>query len=168
MLAVAQVLGRKYEMHASPNPVSLSDAEALVNILRSQLDAPPAWLRGQHLYAIGGHNCLFAVALRVLRGGGADVSGATLSTGQMREALGLVVGREDADLEAVSGLSPDADRPLVVVPKMALLVAVAERLQLGGVTYLKTTGSCIGMMSLCDFTPLRPHAEAPPHVAGMA
>jgi hypothetical protein len=147
-------------MHASPNPVSLSRAEALVSMLSSQLDAPPAWLRGQHLRAIGGHNCLFAVALRALRGGGADVSGATLTTGQMREALGLVVGREDAELEEVSGLGPNADRPLVLVPKLALLVAVAERLQLKGVTYLRTTGSCVGMISLCDFTPLRLHAEA--------
>jgi hypothetical protein len=145
-------------MHASPNPVSLAHAEALVNILSSQLDAPPEWLRGQHLRAIGGHNCLFAVALRALRGDGADVSGATLNPGQMREALGLVVGRDDAELEVVAGVGPHADRPLVVVPKMALLVAVAERLQLGGVTYLKTTGSCVGMMSLCDFSPLPSNA----------
>jgi len=44
--------------------------------------------------------------------------------------------------------------------QVALLVAVAEHLQLSGVTYLKTTGSCVGMMSLCDFAPLQGAPEA--------
>lgn len=143
-----------YEVHASPNPVRLCDAEKLIAQLSSQLDPPPDWLQGKHLAGIGGHNSLFAVALRALKGKGGDESGASLSTLEMRHALLNVVDKDDAQLMSVAGLGPHADRPLVVVPKVSLLIAVAEHLQLSGVTYLRMTGSCAGMMSLCEFEPL--------------
>eukprot|EP00967_Tisochrysis_lutea_P030227 scaffold35461_cov35-Tisochrysis_lutea.AAC.2 len=131
-----------YEVHASPNPVRLCDAEKLIAQLSSQLDPPPDWLQGKHLAGIGGHNSLFAVALRALKGKGGDESGASLSTLEMRHALLNVVDKDDAQLMSVAGLGPHADRPLVVVPKVSLLIAVAEHLQLSGVTYLRMTGSC--------------------------
>ena len=41
----------------------------LVTLLRDELDAPPPWLRGATVVAIGGFNSLFAVALRALSEG---------------------------------------------------------------------------------------------------
>ena len=48
--------GRPYDVRASPNPVSPTEAEALVRSLQADLAPPVAWLRGTTVVATGGYN----------------------------------------------------------------------------------------------------------------
>ena len=147
---VVNVLRRPYGARADGvNPVSAADAEALVACLVAELPPPPAWLDGGHVVAIGAFNCIFAVTLRALRLLGPWSAGihaavpdakdastdGTLTIGDARDALRAVCDRTDAQLGDVAGRGPDAEPAHLVVPKVALLVAVATHLNLGRISY---------------------------------
>ena len=85
--------------------------------------------RPQPLVAIGGPNSLFAVAQRVL--GRDDTRAGTLTRADIRAALGAVTGKEDGELAAAIEPQSTAFLAYLVVPKMALLHAVASNLSSG-------------------------------------
>ena len=76
----------------------------------------------------------------------------TLTIGDARDALRAVCDRTDAQLGDVAGRGPDAEPAHLVVPKVALLVAVATHLNLGRISYRRSTGGCAGLLLLGDFT----------------
>ena len=170
---VVRVRELRYDAHrsgANINPVSARDAQKLVGVLIKEMPAPPEWLRGGHVVAIGAFNSIFAVTLRALRlfvvGGQAaantvtrpgeeGLSGnGTLTIGEARAALVAVTGRTDAELADVAGHGPDAEGPHLVAPKVALLVAVASHLRLERISYRRSVGGCAGLMALGEFVPL--------------
>ena len=155
----------------SVNPVLRGEAEALVTALRAELPEGPAWLRGGHVVGIGAWNCIFATTARAIRvlvtsgdaaarvaatvpGEEGESADSTFTVGEARTALAAVTGRTDAELMDVAGHGTDAEGPHLVVPKVALLVAVATHLGIERVTYRRSTGGCAGLMTLGSFVEL--------------
>ena len=171
---VVAVRGRAYDASASAaarcNPVSEAEADGLVRALQRELPPPPAWLAGTEVVAIGAFNSIFAVTLRAKRllvdGGAAAAAVATtpgtegargngtLTLADARAALTAACGRSDAQLQAIAGHGADAEGPHLVVPKIALLVAVAEHARVARVRYRRSTGGCAGLMALGTFSKL--------------
>jgi hypothetical protein len=149
---LVHVQGKPYhsfETGSTVNPVSADEATRLVEQLRSELAPPPAWLRGASVTAIGGKISIFAIALnalRVLRGRREEC--ATLSLADAWQALDSVVGRTDDELLDVAGRGTEFEPPSLVVPKIALLVAVSSHLEFANITFVKATGGCAGLMAL--------------------
>lgn len=155
---------KAYESTTAVNPASAKDAAALVSVLIKELPPAPEWLQGASIIAIGGWNCLFATTLRALRslvaaeaytdGGDADGAAGSFTLADARRALSAVCGQTDEQLLVVSGSSKEAESPRFVVPKIALLVAVASQLGLERIRFVPATGGCAGLMALGEFTPL--------------
>ena len=175
---VTSVQQQPYSLSARPNPVKPTEADALITLLTAELEPSPSWLRGSVVVAIGGWNSIFAVTLRVLRllvggayalpgedgesggtGGGmaaGGMMGGSFSLDDARKALAAVCDRGDEALLQVSGTSAEAESVSFVVPKVALLVAVASHLGIARIEFTPATGGCAGLMALGNFTPLPP------------
>ena len=167
---LTQCQNKTYEPTTVVNPVSEQEASSLVGVLARELPPPPVWLQGASIVAIGGWNCLFATALRALRSlvggafavdaaaasGGAHGAAGSFTLADARRALSAVCGKTDDELLLVSGSGEEAESPRFVVPKIALLVAIASHLGLERIQYVPATGGCAGLMALAlgDFTPL--------------
>lgn len=177
---VVGVRGQPYDPSpaatARLNPVQPAEAAALVKALQAKLPPPAAWLAGAHVVAIGAFNSIFAVTIRASRllvqgkfnkerrpsprrvvttPGEEGASGnGTLTLHDARATLVAACNLDDAALHDVAGHGPDAEGPHLVVPKIALLVAVYEHLALSKVTYCRSTGGCAGLMALGEFAPL--------------
>lgn len=163
---LVDVQKKVYAASATVNPTSLDEASALVALLTAELPPPPTWLHGRSVVAIGGWNCLFATTLRALRlltdytggrrGGDytGDAAGGSFSVDHARRALAAVCNQSDQALLAVAGTGTEAESASFVVPKVALLVAVASHLGLSTIRYVPATGGCQGLMALGEFAPL--------------
>ena len=152
------------------NPVSRTEAAALVAALTQELPPPPAWLRGSRVVAIGAFNSIFALTLRASRllvEGGAAAAGTvtvpgeegqsgngTITLNAAKAALAAACEQSDAQLAGVAGHGADAEGAHLVVPKLCLLVAVAEHLELDSIRYCRSTGGCAGLMALGTFAEL--------------
>lgn len=146
----AEILGKPFVSASSgapgvfaPNPVSFEDAERLVTLLTKRLDPVPEWLAGCKVVAIGGDNSLFAVALRSL-GRDPRVPG-LIERSDLDALLGSVTEKTDEALRCVSGFHRESDNPATVVPKLALMVALARHLNFQQVSFQPTIGSCAGL-----------------------
>ena len=64
------------------------------------------------------------------------------------------VERDDAALEAIAGCGELSDPPASIVPKLALLTAVAEHLELQTIVHVPATGGCAGLLTTGVFAPL--------------
>lgn len=177
---LTSVQQKPYDANATVNPTAPAEADALVDLLQAELPAAPAWLRGQPIIAIGGWNCIFATTLRALRilvgshhgapGGGGDsagscqgasaaacgMAGGSYTIEDARRALAAVCERSDEQLLAISGSGAEAERAAFVVPKIALLVAVASHLKVSSIQFVPATGGCAGLMALGEFARLPP------------
>lgn len=139
-LLVESVQGRKYAECPSPNPVSMDDANALMSIIKSELQSVPAWLSGSSTTAIGGPNSMFCVASEALGINVFDVS-------SLRHALEGVVGSTDEELAARAFCQGELrEPPSYIVPKLCLLLAVAEHSNMEQITFCPAIGSCQGLL----------------------
>ena len=132
--------------------------------LQAELPPAPEWLRGASVNAIGGWNCIFATTLRALTVLARKPDGSrfapeicSFTPADARRALDAVAGRGDDELLEVAGTHEEAEGPWFVVPKIALLVAVASHLGLNEIRYCKATGLCAGVVVAGDFTSLLAH-----------
>lgn len=182
---VEVVQGRAFAAHPSPNPVSLSDATWLVSHLRAQLPPPPDWLLGStHVVAIGGPNSMFALATALALGPEAGRLGGTVSPGQVWALVEALAGLSDEELTrrqsdpaaaahaavpaassallAAGSAAAPSDPPSFVLPKLCLLYAVLDFLQLPSFYFEPAIGSCAGMLAEEDLW----HAPAPEATRG--
>ena len=128
------------------NPVSTTEVQKLLALLRSRLDAVPSWLgpgdrETSVLHAIGGVNSIFNLCCTVRGKGWEDV----LYAAEVDAALAQCVGKDNEEL-AVHLRHEHADPPSVVVTKLCLLKAVMDHLQWDQVQYHPCIGSCAGLL----------------------
>ena len=156
---LVRVQRKPYEPTATVNPASVDEAKALVAMLSAELSPPPSWLYGASIVAIGGWNCIFATTLRAIRyldgsSPPADGAGGTFTVADAKRALDSVCDKKDEQLLPIAGMSDEAEAPSFVVPKIALLVAVASHLGFVSIEYVPATGSAAGLLALGDFARL--------------
>ena len=164
---------KAYDATATVNPASAAEATRLLELLQGELPVAPAWLKCQPIVAIGGWNCIFATTLRALRtyvggsygvhgstvddstaGAAGGMSGGSFTVEDARKALAAVCDRSDDELLAIAGTGAEAERAAFVVPKVALLVAVAAHLGVSNIRFVPATGGCAGLMALGNFSSL--------------
>ena len=141
----------------SINPVSHDEAAALVAAIASKLPAAPPWLLGRGaVLAAAGANSLFKLCADVLASQPA-VPGASpppIAVGftlpQAEAALALCVGRGDGELWQYQAFE-NAEGPHMVVPKLALLVAVMRCARLARVCPVACIGSCPGLLVSSEY-----------------
>ncbi len=77
----------------------------------------------------------------------------SLTVAEARRALEIVCDKaaDDPLLLDIAGHNPGAETPSFVVPKVALLVAVASHLGLEKIVFRPATGGCAGLMALGEF-----------------
>merc|ERR1712014_456171 len=121
----------------------MADAERLVESLRAQLAPAPKYLQGALVMHIGGPNSLGAIVLRAL-GRDGDTPG-LISVEDRQRLLSQVTDKTDEELLPDAGVSEYSDPPNMVVPRIALFLAVALHLQLGNVQFQPCIGSCAGL-----------------------
>lgn len=99
--ALVELQGRSFAEVPSPNPVSLPEAEALVQRLQERMPEPPAWLRGARgVVAIGGRNSMFALLADMLRADAEDVPIGALPDSEAKKRLDMAEqGRGKCDGE---------------------------------------------------------------------
>jgi len=137
-MLVQDIQGLDFSEHASPNPVSREQADALVKLLLDGLNEGVPWLRGQTVTAIGGPNSMFAVATECI-----GVDAYTLK--EVESALADSLNRTDEELAVKHG--GELREPTgLVCPKLALLVAVMQRCEIKEVSFKSAVGSCSGLL----------------------
>ena len=108
---------------ASPNPVTLADAQALAKELKALIGEPPAWLTakvrapGVHFAAIGGETSLFRLASEL-------IDGTCLSKARLLEAIENLCGKSDLELRLMEDVPAAMKQPelvylLVLPPSLA-------------------------------------------------
>lgn len=151
-LLVKDVQGKPLVPGATPSPVSAQDIEAHVALIKTKLDAVPAWLMGkERLASCAGANSMFTLCCSVLSTLDAPCVGpmvySSFSRQQAEAALRSCLDRTDAQLMEHASY-PNCDGPHLVVPKLSLLVAVMQHADIRTVETVKCVGSCAGVM--CD------------------
>ena len=138
--------GGKVGQRASPNPVSLTQAEQLsALLLDARIPPPPEWVAAACaapdavLVGFGEKTSIFSHAAKLI---GADEFGAA----EVWSAIERVAGRSDAELKAAHGLDNEED---LIMPKLVLLHAMLNRLGASRVRNILTMGNCEGVL-LCD------------------
>ena len=135
------------------NPVTQDEALKLVAAITARLSEVPPWLDGRDVVsASAGINSLFKlcadiIACRATDGGGdsAPPAAAEFTLPQAEAALTACAGQPDAGLLRYQSF-PHAEGPHVVVPKLALLVAVMRRTRVRRVRCVECVGSCPGLL----------------------
>lgn len=151
-LLVKDVQGQILVPGSTPNPVSEEDSRAHLECIKSSLGPVPAWLRGMERTAsCAGTNSMFTLCCIVLSSLGAvEGSPQTFSSfdlAQAERALQACLNKSDTDLLLYADY-PNSDGPHLLVPKLALLVAVMQHADIRSVQTVKCVGSCAGL--LCD------------------
>ena len=147
--------GRKLREVATPNPVSIVDANRLIEALEKMMDPDvPPWLRNApDVVAIGGPNSIFQLACTVLTEKRKSVDGAMPEGGKVssftmadvRLAIEECVDRDDLYLQKYL-VFPNADPATIVVPKLCLLYSVMKHTGIGRVKAVDCIGSCGGIL----------------------
>jgi len=139
-MLVEAVQGHSFAERATPNPVAASEAEDLVARMRAELKPPAGWLRGAAVTAIGGPNSMFAVAHEA-------IGAKTFVLAEVRRALASVIGMSDEAMASKPFCQgPLREPPGLIVPKLCLLVAVMEHMELTEVAFCPSIGSCQGLL----------------------
>mmetsp|Transcript_64592 Transcript_64592/g.154122 ORF Transcript_64592/g.154122 Transcript_64592/m.154122 type:complete len:410 (+) Transcript_64592:268-1497(+) len=147
---VRSVQGCSLADTASPNPVSVEQAQALARALKVQIGAPPGSLEmklsapGVRLYGIGGDTSIFALAAQT-------ADHADISKASVLQAIEGLCGKTDDQLRRVEDVPGAQIQPHLVIPKLILLYAVLDLLGAPHVTYLPTNGLCGGILVTPDF-----------------
>lgn len=153
---VETLQGRKLSEVLTPNPVSIADADRLIDALVNKLDSNvPSWLLNvPDVVAIGGPNSIFQLACTVLNAmkksskndiftDTSEVS--TFTLGDVRSAIEECVDRSDEYLQKYL-VFPNADPVTIVVPKLCLLYSVMKVTRIGKVKAVNCIGSCAGIL----------------------
>lgn len=153
---VETLQGRKLSEVSTPNPVSIADADRLIDALMSRLDSNvPSWLLNvPEVVAIGGPNSIFQLACTVLNAmkkssknrnftDTSEVCSFTLA--DVRSAIEECVDRSDEYLQKYLAF-PNADPVTIVVPKLCLLYSVMKLTRIGKVKAVNCIGSCAGIL----------------------
>lgn len=147
---VKDVQGRNIRDVQTINPVPKEDAIRLVDVITAQLEEVPTWLQNKDtVFAAAGANSLFKLCCDVLTIVGGDESSVydSFSYAQAGEALNICVDKTNEELKQFVSFRY-ADGPNVIVPKLALLVAVMRHTGIKHVQTVPCIGSCAGV--LCD------------------
>jgi hypothetical protein len=150
---------------STPNPVSLSEADALVESLKRKLTDVPQWLQGANeVIAIGGPNSIFRLACDVLTvlkmdtmdssvkvlcgsGGESDPNYVhSFTADDVRRAVEECVDKSDEYLQRRFIDFEHADPPTIIVPKLCLLYAVMSHTGIRRVRAMSAIGSCGGLL----------------------
>lgn len=154
---VKEVQGRDLRQVLTVNPVSPDDCHKLCQALMNKLDEVPSWLLGEEVVvAASGANSLFRLCCTVLGSRSEPVRIVTsFTTDEAKDALQRCAEKTDAELFELVNFA-NADRPDVIVPKLALLVAVLEKTKIQRVDTVQVIGSCAGVLrsKLASFWPL--------------
>ena len=100
-------------MADSPNPVALSDAQALAKELKVILGEPPEWLTskivapGVHFAAIGGETSMFRLASEL-------VESRVITKVQLLEAVENLCGKSDLQLRLMEDVPAAMNQPQLV------------------------------------------------------
>ena len=156
--------GRKLSEVPTPNPVSLADAELLIEALTRKMDLDvPLWLKNvPEVTAIGGPNSIFQLACTVLscvkksRSNSLVESEAkkefnetfvvdSFSLSDVRMAINECVDRSDDYLKKFLNF-PNADPTTIIVPKLCLLYSVMKHTGIESVKAVCCIGSCGGVL----------------------
>lgn len=150
----------------SPNPVSLYEAEQLVEKLTALLQQVPTWLKDKEdVIAVTGKNSIFKLCCNVLLDltVKSDTSLQTtpglfrvdslpdspvvtsFSRDDAELALRTCIGCSDEDLSKYVNFQY-SDGPKIVVPKLCLLVAVMRHTGIQRVNTVNCIGSCVGVL----------------------
>ena len=144
-ILVRDVQSRNLSEVESVNPVSSEDCSRFVDALVYRLDEAPCWLLGsQKITAATGKNSLFKLCCDVLSVS-ATSPVTSFSLPDARNALESCLGKTDGELRHLVSFS-GADGPEVIVPKLALLVAVLLKTNIQQVDTVPVVGSCPGML----------------------
>lgn len=137
------------------NPVSPEEAQRLVETIMARLPDAPPWLHGRDtVSASAGINSLFKLCADILAQSRADAgptpaagpaSAAEFTLAEAEGALAACAGERDEGLLRYQAFR-NAEGPHVVVPKLALLVAVMRRTAVARVRCVECVGSCPGLL----------------------
>jgi hypothetical protein len=166
-LLIREVQGRSLDTTPSPNPVSLEEAQQLVERLTALLQPVPEWLKDKsEVIAVTGKNSIFKVCCNVLTDLSKQDYAKPLCPGLFRTdslpdssavtsfssedaelALSTCIGCSDEDLCKYVNFQY-SDGPKIMVPKLCLLVAVMRHTGIQRINTVKCIGSCAAV--ICD------------------
>ena len=152
-LLLRDVQNKALTANATPNPVSVQDSVAHLKLIKSTLGPVPDWLQGMEGTAsCAGTNAMFTLCCTVLSILAADnekedTTFVSFDAAQAEHALRACLDQTDEQLQRFAA-HPNSDGPHLVVPKLALLVAVMQHADIKRVEIVKCVGSCPGL--LCD------------------
>jgi len=101
---------KKKDVSASPNPVTLLEAQALAKEIRTLIGEPPEWLTdkirapGVHFAAIGGETSLFRLASEL-------IDGTCISKARLLEAIENLCGKTDLQLRLMEDVPSAMKQP---------------------------------------------------------
>jgi len=136
---------KKKDVSASPNPVTLLEAQALAKEIRTLIGEPPEWLTdkirapGVHFAAIGGETSLFRLASEL-------IDGTCISKARLLEAIENLCGKTDLQLRLMEDVPSAMKQPQSVIPKLVLLYAILNALGCDEVSYYDTNGNTPGIL----------------------
>eukprot|EP00040_Diaphanoeca_grandis_P041815 m.263557 g.263557 ORF g.263557 m.263557 type:complete len:331 (-) comp50993_c0_seq1:48-1040(-) len=149
-MCVEAVQCRDYQTNQTPNPVTLSDAQHLIELIQSDVMKQPTRPSFIHdnktVVAIGGRNSIFRLAEQV---SGSDV----FSPEMVKTAINKLINKTDGELQQAWCNWGDAalvDPPSYLVPKLCLLYAVMIELKISSVKFVTSDGSCSGVLVTND------------------
>lgn len=143
---IEHILQRPVCASATTNPCTQVHADAMVAWTITALPVPPPWLTnlvraGSPVVAIGGPTSIFNVAT-ILLGRTAPTE---ITAGDIALAIEQAVGHNDQDL--VTRWTQALSEPEMVVPKLALMLAVMRKFDMASVRYCPSNGSCPGVLT---------------------
>ena len=156
---IEELQGRKLVDVLTPNPVSNTDADCLIEALTNKMDKDvPNWLRNvPEVVAIGGPNSIFQLACSILSAlrrknssifdkGSEMIVVDSFSISDVRTAINECVNRSDEYLKQFLSF-PNADPTTIIVPKLCLLYSVMKHTGLQTVRAVCCIGSCGGVLT---------------------
>jgi hypothetical protein len=164
--------GQKLCDIVTPNPITMTEVSALIEIFQSKLPPPTSWLHdAEGVIAIGGPNSIFLLARDILRAvrngktnsGRLPTADVLVNTSQQPKAKAenngdfaftpedvwqaLLECTEKSDEYLLRYLGFDhAEPPSLIVPKLALLYAVMTHTSIRSVKPIHAIGSCGGLL----------------------
>mmetsp|Transcript_14708 Transcript_14708/g.34918 ORF Transcript_14708/g.34918 Transcript_14708/m.34918 type:complete len:412 (+) Transcript_14708:185-1420(+) len=149
---IEQVQGKSFKTTASPNPVSIPHAQALVRELRKAIGEPPAWLSvkaqvpGVSVVGIGGDTSIFCLASQL-------AAKDAFSKADVLEGIENLCGKTDLQLRLMEDTNAAQQQPHNVIPKLVLLYTVMDILGVEQVVNKQTNGNVPGIMMTSEFWP---------------
>lgn len=142
---VETVQRKLFSQQISPNPVSLEDVKKLVSIIQDSMQDSPSWLKSKLqnpstvVMSIGGSTCVFNTLKLGLSYTGRSPTIFYLT--DVWRCIETFAGWTEDSLSSVFTEQPD-----MVLPKLAILAAVLEKLCIREFRYTTTNGSNLGVL----------------------